>query len=187
MTSIETSLEIIERLITISSLTNELKNAFYKKLFRKWIDTNQNIKDSLEKLIQDVNENSCPDLLAEHILGCLEDIKSHAAEFRRRIGKKKKSDQLLKTTSDRSVNSICKSITEIINMCIIWIAMYALVDHLNVINVKLNDLVESSRDSCNQSNVVSQEVMAQNKEKFQQEYDQLVPIECINENQVLEL
>ena len=72
-------------------------------------------------------------------------------------------------------------------MCIIWIVMYALVDHLNVIKVKLNDLVESSKDSCNQSNVVSQEVMAQNKEKFQQEYDQLVPIECINENQVLEL
>ena len=183
MASIETSLEIIERLITISSLTNELKNAFYKKLFRKWIDTNQNIKDSLEKLIQDVNENSCPDLLAEHILGCLEDIKSHAAEFRRRIGKEKKSDQLLKTKSDRSVNSICKSITEIINTCIIWIVMYTLADHFNV----WADLLESSRDSCNQSNVVSQAVMAQNKEKFQQEYDQLVPIECINENQVLEL
>ena len=182
MASIETSLEIIERLITISSLTNELKIAFYKKLFRKWIGTNQNLKGSLESLIQDVKENFNTDLSAEHILGCLEDIKSHAAEFRKRIGKEKKSDQLLKTKSDRSVNSICKSITEIINMCIIWIVMYALADYFNV----WADL-ESSRDSCNQSNVVSQELMARNKEKFQQEYDQLVPIECINENQVLEL
>ena len=108
MASIETSLEIIERLITISSLTNELKNAFYKKLFRKWIDTNQNIKDSLEKLIQDVNENSCPDLLVEHILGCLEDIKSHAAEFRKRIGKKKKSDQ----DAGSNVKKVFKSVSK---------------------------------------------------------------------------
>ena len=182
MVSINTALDIIERLMTIASLTNELKIAFYKKLFRKWIRTNQNLKGSLESLIQDVKENSCTYVSAEHILGCLEDIKSHAAEFRKRIGKEKKSDQLLKTKSDRSVNSICKSITEIINMCIIWTVMYALADYFNV----WADL-ESSRDSCNQSNVVSQEVMAQNKEKFQQEYDQLVPIECINENQVLEL
>ena len=185
MVSINTALDIIERLMTIASLTNELKIAFYKKLFRKWIRTNQNLKGSLESLIQDVKENSNSDLSAEHILGCLEGIKSHAAEFRKRIGKEKKSDQLLKTKSDRSrsVNSICKSITEIINTCIIWIVMYTLADHFNV----WADLLESSRDSCNQSNVVSQEVMAQNKEKFQQEYDQLVPIECINENQVLEL
>ena len=182
MVSINTALDIIERLMTIASLTNELKIAFYKKLFRKWIRTNQNLKGSLQSLIQDVKENFNTDLSAEHILGCLEDIKSHAAEFRKRIGKKKKSDQL-KTKSDRSVNSICKSITEIINTCIIWIVMYTLADHFNV----WADLLESSRDSCNQSNVVSQAVMAQNKEKFQQEYDQLVPIECINENQVLEL
>ena len=116
MVSINTALDIIERLITIATLTNELKIAFYKKLFRKWIRTNQNLKGSLESLIQDVKENSNSDLSAEHILGCLEDIKSHAAEFRKRIGKKKKSDQLLKTKSDRSVNSICKSITEISNM-----------------------------------------------------------------------
>ena len=108
-----TSVSIIERLKIIASLTNELKIAFYKKLFRKWIGTNQNLKDSLESLIQDVKKNSCTDLSAMHILGCLENIRSHAAEFRRRIGKKKKSDQL-KTKSDRSVNSICKSITEII-------------------------------------------------------------------------
>ena len=116
MVSINTALDIIERLMTIASLTNELKIAFYKKLFRKWIRTNQNLKGSLESLIQDVKENFNTDLSAEHILGCLEDIKSHAAEFRRRIGKKKKSDQLLKTKSNRSVNSICKSITEISNM-----------------------------------------------------------------------
>ena len=126
-----TSVSIIERLKIIASLTNELKIAFYKKLFRKWIGTNQNLKDSLESLIQDVKKNSCTDLSAMHILGCLENIRSHAAEFRRRIGKKKKSDQL-KTKSDRSVNSICKSITEIINMCIIYIVIDALADHFNV-------------------------------------------------------
>ena len=126
----------------------------------------------------------------KNIFGCLDIIEIHTAELKRRTRgggrchsrrKKKISDQLLnsKSFSLKSFNSICKSIIENINTTIQElkkiesIVIDSMADHFNV---SLD--LESSSDSL---------VVARDDQKFLEDFNELVPIDCFNENQVLEL
>ena len=182
--------DIIERLKTIASLITKLKIAYYdKKLLPTWNGIYQKLKMSSAGLRQEVKENSCADLATMHIFGCLDIIEIHTAELKRRTRgggrchrrKKKISDQLLnsKSFSLKSFNSICKSIIENINTTIQElrkiesIVIDSIADHFNV---SLD--LKSSSDSL---------AVARDDEKFLEDFNELVPIDCFNENQVLEL
>ena len=184
-----TTIGIIERLKTIASLTTKLKIAYYdKRLLPTWNGIYQKLKVCSEGLEQEVKKNPCTDLSAKHICGCLKIIESHTAELKRRIPagrghrrKKKNADQL----KSKSFNSICKSIMQNINNTIEElqknesIVIDSLANHFEVsLDLESSESCLSSDDSL---------VVSQDNEKFQEEYDELVPIECINENQVLEL
>ena len=178
-----TTEDITERLNTIASLTSELKSLYYKRIFYKWNGIYKILKESLESLMQDVKENSYTDLSAMNIFGCLEIIRSHTTELKRRrrsgIQHKKKASVLL--SKSKSVDSICKSIMQNINNTI-----QELQKNESIVIDSLADHFKVSLDLESSSQSHDSLVAAQDNVKFQEEYDELVPIECINENQVLD-
>ena len=158
MEQVKAQEDIIYQLRSIASLTTELKKVFYASNSKKWNDVYQKLKVSLDVLVQDAMNM---DLY--FVVESAEWIRNMMEGLKgRRAGR---GGRGRKKKSSISVRSICKSITELING--------------TIEELKMN-YFESSSDDQNLRDYFEHAI-------FQEEYNDLVPIEYINENQVLEL
>ena len=148
--------DIIDQLKIIASLTTELKNVFYASNFKKWNEVFQKLKVSLDVLVQDAINMDL--YCVEVSIEWITNMMEGLKGRRTRSGRGKK-----KKKSSISVHSICKSITELIND--------------TIEELKMNYFVSSSDDQ-DLRDYFEHAI-------FQEEYYDLVPVEYINENQVL--